>query len=146
MNKDHASTSDEEIIFPESEIIINDERIIVNEITYMQGMQLHSCTQPVIEDMAQAFADETPGLAMLAGVFAKHAQGINEMIMLTTDKDENWLLALNDEDGQSLLMTFWIVNSGFFTRRLASKSLQKMQETAQQNQKTAFNTEKSSLN
>ena len=152
MNKDKAepaakhTASDEEIIFPEAELMINGELITVNEITYMQGMRLHNSIQPMIDDMATAFAKENPGLPLIAGVFASHNQLLNEMILMTTGKDEDWLLSLNDEDGQALLMTFWIVNSGFFTRRLASKSMQKMQDKIMAAKTSTLNTDKSSLN
>ena len=41
-----------------------------------------------------------------------------ELISLSTGQPIPWIEGLRDRDGQALSMTFWRVNSGFFTRRL----------------------------
>ena len=130
MKKGKAETtaSDEAIIFPESETTIKGEKITVNEISYSQGMQIHFQIKPMIESMSEAFAEANPDFSMMEGVFAEHLDIVNKMMALTTGKTEAWVNNLSDEEGQLLLMTFWMVNSGFFIRRIAGKAIQKMQQ------------------
>ncbi len=37
---------------------------------------------------------------------------------ISTGRPVEWIESLSDRDGQTLSMTFWRVNSGFFMRRL----------------------------
>lgn len=132
--KDKASstqnkTPDEVIISPASQIVINGEEITINEIDYIQGLKMHHAIQPMLDDMAKVFTNENTDFTAMAGVFADHIDVVNKMIMITTGKDESLFKNLSDEDGQYLLMTFWMVNTGFFTRRIVGKAMHQMQSS-----------------
>lgn len=122
-----SSVPDEVIISPASEIVIKGESITVNEINYMQGLKLHHVLQPVLDDIAEQFTEENTDFNAMAAVFADHIDVINKMILVATGKDERLFENLGDEEGQYLLMTFWMVNSHFFTRRIVGKAMHKIQ-------------------
>lgn len=141
MNK----ATDEEIIFSESVVTIQGEAITVNEITYVQGLRLNAAIRPMIDDMVALFAqrEREADFEQMQDVFATHADIVNRMMMLATGKDQDFIDSLKDDEGQLLLMTFWQVNAGFFTRRLVSRAIQKMQAEDRASQS---NTAKSSVN
>lgn len=119
--------SDEEIINPSQHCNIAGTSINVSEITYMDGMRLHSKITPLITDMATAFTNEDASFDDMSAVFADHIETINQLISLTTEQSTEWVSALSDADGQFLLMTFWAVNADFFTRRVVGRKLQQSQ-------------------
>ncbi|MCW8923691.1 MAG: hypothetical protein OQK69_08695 [Gammaproteobacteria bacterium] len=113
-----------EILFPEAEITINDEKIIVNEITFIQGLKYGAMVQPMIAALAELFKkNEDPDFEDIAGIFAANNEALLKLMTVCTGKDIKWLESLSDIDGQNLMATVWVVNKDFFTRRVVAKGM-----------------------
>ena len=114
MKQDQASNAENEaeILFPDMELTINGEKITVKEINFVQGLRLGAVIRPLIDDLAVFFGDDKAiDLNDVTDVFFKHEELFIEMLSITTGKDKAWIDDLDDADGQSLLMSVWLVNS-----------------------------------
>lgn len=118
-----AEQNEGEILHPERELMLNNELVVVNEFSFLQGMKADALAQPLIADMSALFRDDDersadPSYANLTAMFDKHAEIVMQLLSLATGKNIEWIEQLGDTEGQSLLMTFWSVNSHFFINRL----------------------------
>lgn len=115
---------DAEILFPERELTINDEKIIVNEINFTQGLGFGALINPMTKALAELFSDkEDPEFEDITEVFAAHKDVVLQLMAVATGKDIDWIEKLGDADGQALMTVFWVVNSDFFTRRVVAKGM-----------------------
>lgn len=122
--KQGQADKDAEILFPEADLTINGEVITVNEIKFTQGLKIGAQIKPMINALADLFnEEEEPEFEDIAAIFAANDQALKQMISLTTGKDLEWIDSLGDSDGQNLMMTVWMVNRDFFTRRVVSKGM-----------------------
>lgn len=112
---------DLDVLSPELELALGGEKVTVREFSFAQALRAEPLVQPMIEDLRQVFDESEPEdieYGCIAAVFGRHAEAFLDLVALATGRDRAWVEALGDEDGQLLAMTFWRVNSGFFTRRL----------------------------
>jgi hypothetical protein len=112
-------TADIDILAPDLEIEIKNEKVVVRELTF--GEQLRH---------AQALADITEALRGLmkpgsvddlGGVVdALEARGdsLTQLMAVSTGKDAAWIASLSGEAGETLMLTWWRANQHFFIRRL----------------------------
>jgi len=122
MEKEKGEQNEGEILHPERELMLNGELVIVNEFSFLQGMKADALAQPLIADMSALFHKDEhsadPSYASLTAMFDKHADIVMQLLSLATGKNIEWIEQLGDTEGQSLLMTFWSINSHFFINRL----------------------------
>ncbi|HHJ11891.1 MAG TPA: hypothetical protein ENK00_01820 [Chromatiales bacterium] len=119
---------DLDVLIPDGEVVIGDEKVTVAEFTFCQSLALEPIVQPLIQDLKALFgggddAEASVSYQALASVFGRHADLLLHMITLSTGRTRDWVEALSDADGQLLTMTFWQVNKGFFTRRLVIEAM-----------------------
>ena len=75
----------------------------------------------MIRELSDAVADKPiMHYADIEQIFIRNIDALITLLSMVTGKEEGWIKALNDREGQLLVMTFWTVNSGFFTRRLVT--------------------------
>ena len=127
---DDAAT-DVEVIHPERVIQIKGEDITVDEFGFLQGLSAGPLARPLLDDMAICFEEKGDDIAMeeISELFGLHREILIHLMSMVTGKSRDWIMALNDKDGMTLMMTFWQVNSGFFVRRLLTRKLAARQHT-----------------
>lgn len=113
---------DIEVLYPQQVIPIAGHSVIVNEITFMQGLKLTQVVAPMIGDLDALFQhpDEV-SLSALHQVFANHQNSMLELMALCSSLSVEKIQKLRDSDGQLLMTTFWNVNKGFFLNRLVTR-------------------------
>ena len=115
---------DAAVLFSERDLTIDSEQITVNEIKFTQGLKFGALIKPMISAMAELFIEkEDPEFDDIADIFSAHEKVVVQLMAVTTGKSIEWIKGLGDTDGQNLMMTFWAVNSDFFTRRIVSKGM-----------------------
>jgi len=111
-----------EILFPEREVTLSTgERISVNEYGMRDGLRVDAFAGPMIADLHALLSqklDDNTVLIELNAVFGRHEDIVMRAIAIATDRPVDWVDALSDPDGLKLRMTWWGVNSSFFTNRL----------------------------
>ncbi len=126
MSKETQATkkTDAEILFPDEDIKIGDEVITVREFTFAESLKAVRLAQPIIRGLAAPLTElDEDNLSYndIDIVFAEHADNFMQLLAMTTGKDPEWIAQLPEADGQLLAMTFWSINSGFFTRRITQQ-------------------------
>ncbi|RLJ20803.1 hypothetical protein DJ031_04645 [bacterium endosymbiont of Escarpia laminata] len=113
-----------EILHPEHELIINGETITVHEFSFREGLDLGPVIAGLLPQLDAVVGDGSD-LSGLLDVLYQHPDALEQMLIMATGKDKAWIDGLTAEDGDMLVMLFWSVNAPFFTRRLASRRMQK---------------------
>ena len=125
MNTKAKTENEAEIINPDQDLTINGETITVKEFRFKQAMTAAVTAADIVEEMRVLITDKGNDLHLtdIEGLFAKHWDAFIALLSLSTGKDEVYLTELSDMEGQSLMNSFWVVNSGFFMRRLMAAQL-----------------------
>lgn len=122
------TNNDVEILDPDVEVTIAGELVTVHEFSFLQGLKLSAQVRPLLDDLEKRLTDQAGlSLDLLADLFADHADLVTQLMAASCGKAVDWVSALNDADGQLLLMTFWQVNSGFFVNRLLIRRMAAVQ-------------------
>ncbi|MBS0212308.1 MAG: hypothetical protein JSR26_03890 [Proteobacteria bacterium] len=125
--KAHASRPSEdgrddlEILHPERTLSVGGREVTVREYGFLEGLRLASAAQPLVDALAAAaLADPNGqlGLDAVTTVLSASPEALIACVARAADVEPAWVEALDDADGQLLLLTWWLVNSGFFVRRV----------------------------
>jgi hypothetical protein len=120
---------DLEILFPEREIAIDGERIVLREYTFMEGLRIGREHAALLADLRDLFlgagGEASPEIEIdaLTGVLAAHAGSLVALMALASGREPAWIESLSDAHGQDLLMAWWGVERDFFGRRLAAAAV-----------------------
>lgn len=113
------------VLAPDMQLVIGDRTLTVREYRFMEGLRVRAKARPLIDDL-EAFVKD--GAAVDAGVedyvelLAKHSALVRELIADSVQGiDADWIEALDDADGQVLLLTWWGVCGRFFVRVVAAR-------------------------
>lgn len=113
---------DLEILAPDVTLELAGEAVTVMEYRFLTGLQADAMMKPFRQALVALFANARPGdfdYAELAAVFGRYPVLVRDLIALSIQRPPDWVAQLSDDDGQTLLMTWWRVNSHFFVQRLA---------------------------
>jgi len=123
--RSRATENDLAILFPERELVLRGETVTVREFSFEESLRAGAIAQPILAELGQLI--ETTGTEStypdLEELFARHARAYIELIALATGKPVEWIATLPGKEGDQLAMAFWVVNSGFFTRRLQMRAM-----------------------
>lgn len=126
------------ILHPERELVIAGEKVTVREYGFVEGLRLAPLAQPIVASLSGAFQSKSGvSLAAMRNAFAAYPEQVTVLIAescvgpATTDEEKQsrpqrvaqmteWVSALNDTDGDALLLLWQTVNMGFFVRRVAA--------------------------
>lgn len=106
------------ILYPDREVSIAGEKIVMREYGFVEGMRLHPLYAPMLHELAQIAGRDGVDLSALQCVIGAHADDVSTLIATACDRDVAWVRGLNDADGQQLFLTWWLVNKDFFIRRI----------------------------
>lgn len=127
---------------PEQALAIGGETVTVRPFGFIEGLRLHALAAPIVNGLAaMAEAGGEAGQApdaeadfdRLAALFGEHEAALVSLMALSTGKPEAWIRALDDADGQALLMLFWVIQKDFFMRRLLSRAMVRRVQRARPN-------------
>nr|WP_318382484.1 DUF6631 family protein [uncultured Enterobacter sp.] len=118
------------ILFPSRELLISGKSVTVHEYTIKEQLQ----HRPILKTLSDAFAELLDGLApdgeipldSLMDLLAKHESEVIQAVALSTGQSADWVAELAGPDSDSLLLTWWGVNAGFFTRAAVRPAMEKM--------------------
>lgn len=109
------------ILHPERTVSIGGETITVREYGFVEGMRLAAHIQPIVDALADAIglAKEIT-LGAIRTALGGHPDDVVALIAAASDRTPEWVRGLSDADGDTLLLTWYGVNSSFFIRRVVA--------------------------
>ena len=125
----HVQQNELEILAPDMELTIAGEPITVHEYRFLEGMQAQQVAPGFFDAITELFLtqpEQAQDLTALADLFARHADDVTRLMAMASGQTPDWVSGLSDLDGQMLMMSWWQVNAGFFTRRLIAAAAQQM--------------------
>jgi hypothetical protein len=114
-----------EILQPNREIQVAGETIVVREYLYFDGLKLKAWAKPFLEDLYALFGqgDAAPSFDDIAELLGRHEETVVQMVAQSVGKTPEWLRELGEADGDLVTLTWWMVNSGFFTRPVMRRAI-----------------------
>jgi hypothetical protein len=113
-----AEADDLAVLAPDAEITLAGEAVTVREYTFGEQLRHGALLTELTEAMRPAFALKEGDVGALFDALAAHHEALLAAIALAVDRAAEWVAALSGEDGETLMLTWWRVNQGFFVRRL----------------------------
>lgn len=121
------SVNDLEIMQPDHTITVGGRTVTVMEYRFTDGLHVRAKAKPFVRDLqAQVETGEVLAEDVL-DIIAEHADLVRDLVLDATEgADEDWLYDLDDDDGQTLLLTWWAVNGPFFMRQIVRRLAERM--------------------
>lgn len=121
-DKKAKSVEDEtRIVLGFDSVVINGEKITVSEFGFTQELDALSIAEPIIKCLADMYLDgKDPSMLDIEVVFTKHKDAMLGLLSISTGKPIDWFNTLKGKHVSPLFLTFWGMNSHFFTQRIAS--------------------------
>lgn len=121
------AADEREILFPDRTITLAGRPVTIRELRFADALAIEEDVQPLVKDLGDFLAgDEPPSLPALMRLFARHADLFLSLTARCTGLGLEEIRGLSDRDGQVLMMAFWEVNKGFFTRRAQLDSMSRI--------------------
>lgn len=130
---DASAAAELDVLFPERQVPIGSESILVGEISFPDSLRLQMHVAPIVKAIEEAVLSTgtPPGYDQIVNVLGSHWQSTLLLLQAATGKPAEWFDAIAAKDGELLLMTFWNVNASFFYQR-AINAVAVAQETSRQ--------------
>ncbi len=111
------------ILHPQRDVVVAGRTLTILEYGFVQGMKMRALAQPFIESMYQhaSVGGDAPDFSAMETLIADHLDEVLQLIAASADVDVDWIASLNDTDGYRLMQAWWLVNSGFFIRRVLQR-------------------------
>jgi hypothetical protein len=109
----------DDILFPERELDIQGETVVVREFSYLEAMKRAAGAKNLIAAIGKIISEaDTIRLEELDAVIADHIDEWVGLLAASISKDASFVESLNDQDGSNLAMAFWEINGPFLLRRV----------------------------
>lgn len=120
MEQNVKTENEAQVLVPDQEITLNGTNILVREFGFREGLKAETIATGIIRDFSSLAKEkgENLDLSDVSGIFAHHWDAFVLLLSMSTGQTVEWINALDDQNGSMLMYTFWVVNSGFFMRRL----------------------------
>lgn len=136
IQKDQQTEQQDEltILFPEQYLTLNGEEVKVKEYSLAQQLQYRHKMTPFIEYLRQCLGDEQGEFNMdkLLDCLAQDYQNVLELVALSINKPVDFVANLTGEEAEQLLLSWWAVNSDFFTLKAVMPLLEKTNQSLNQ--------------
>lgn len=109
---------------------IGGEEITVREYSLMESLCHRKLFAPLIEALRERSFDD--GLEGVLDVLGDHAEAVAKMVSISCGKPVEWVQGLPTSDGESLLFSWWTVNSDFFVRAVVRPAIERAAREARQ--------------
>ncbi|MFY1006078.1 DUF6631 family protein [Pasteurella multocida] len=118
------------ILFPHQTLTLNGEVIEVREYSLLQQLQYRHKMLPFIEQLRHSLKDEEEfNLDKLLDCLAQDYQNVLELVALSINKPVDFVAQLSGEQAEQLLLSWWAVNSDFFTLKALLPMIEKINQT-----------------
>lgn len=119
-----AAAAELEILHPNREVKIAGRQLTVREYGFVEGLQVRALAAPFLEGLYQAVGagSRAPSFDEVQDVLAGHADAVVELIAKAANVEAGWIRTLGDEDGELLMLNWWLANAGFFIRRVLRRA------------------------
>nr|DAI22397.1 MAG TPA: hypothetical protein [Caudoviricetes sp.] len=116
------------ILFPAQKLQLNGEEVEIKEYTLLQQLQHNALFMPFVSSLRTTLSkDEAEfGLEPLMACISAHYQDVLDMVALSINKPVEFVNELTGEDADAVLLTWWTVNSDFFTRKAMQPILERL--------------------
>lgn len=116
--------NDLEILHPEQALQIGGRSVTVREYGFVEGLRVRPKIAPFLDDLyATMQQGEDIELEVVLDIIGRHHELMLELIAQAADVDQPFLEQLTPEEGDLLLMTWWVVNGPFVLRQLQTRLL-----------------------
>lgn len=122
--KGAAGVNDLDVLQPDRQVTIGGEIITVREYRFWEGLQVRAKAAPFFHDLFALFdqAGAAPSFDDISDLLGQHQEDTIVLVAQACGKPVEWIRELDDEDGEALLITWWLANAGFFTRRVLRRA------------------------
>ncbi|GGK08560.1 DUF6631 family protein [Luteimonas terricola] len=129
-----APDTDLQIMDPDSQVIIDGQVITVREYRFFEGARVRLMAKPFFDALYALFSDAgaAPSFDEIVELIGQHEDDVAAMVAAATGLPPARVKALDDADGEALLLTWWMVNAGFFTRRVLRRAAHARLQAASQ--------------
>lgn len=110
-----------EVLFPDRPLTVGGCDLIVREISFEEQLRNNHLLAPLADAFAAIPPHELSGPASINRVMdllATHWEGVRQLVALSCGQTVEWVSSLRPEEGEELLLTWWVANQSFFIRRL----------------------------
>ena len=113
---------DVEVLFPDQEIHLAGEKIVVRELRLGEEMRHHAALAAIADAFAVFAQDkdmlDDEAINHIIDFLGQNWAQVAPVISASCGKPVEWIESLSSKDGAMLLMTWWSVSKDFFVRRL----------------------------
>ena len=119
-----AASEDLQVMQPDGELVIQGRAITVREYRFFEGAKLQAQARPFFDGLYALFDRDgtAPSFDEIEALLGEHEDAVVRMVALASGCDADWIRELDDQDGNRLALTWWLVNSGFFIRRVLRRA------------------------
>lgn len=119
-----AAADELEILHPHRAVQVAGVSLTVREYGFVEGLQVRALAKPFLEALYQVVGggNRVPSFDEVQDVLANHDEAVVQLIARSAAVDAAWVRTLGDEDGELLMLNWWMANAGFFIRRVLRRA------------------------
>ncbi|MBK5072576.1 hypothetical protein I2492_06075 [Budviciaceae bacterium CWB-B4] len=126
-----------ETLFPERHATLGGVDVVIHEYTLAEQLRHRQPLKVISTAFADLMASLPPDnteipLDALYDILAANENAVLEAVAVSCSQSVDWVSGLQGEDSETLLLLWWGVNAGFFTRSALRPVLEKMARKAQE--------------
>lgn len=131
--EDDSPAAQLEALSPDIELELCGRRFTVREYRVLEGMEAAAIGAGFIRDLVAASRGGTFSYAHVRPLIGRHMPEIVALVSKSTGLDPEWIRGIRDRDAmETLLMTWFGVNSGFFVHEVvAAMRVERLEAIAQ---------------
>lgn len=110
-----------EVMFPDRQLTVGGIKVTVRELTFSEQLRHNHLLAPLADILATIPSEQLEGpdsINVIYDALALYADALRELLAISCGQSVAWVDALPPSDGEALLLSWWLVNSSFFVRRL----------------------------
>lgn len=111
-----------EVLHPQRVLTVGGQRVTVREYGHVEWLRLLPAAAPLVDSIVSMLeGGRAPSYEEALLVLASHADALMPLVRQACDMQAEAFEALNPEDGELVLMTWWGVNGRFFVQRALNR-------------------------
>lgn len=110
-----------EVLLPDRQLTVGGIEVTVRELTFREQLTNNYLLAPMADVLSAIPAEQLEGqdsINVIYDALALYADSLSELLAISCGQPVEWVDALPPADGEALILSWWMVNSGFFVRRL----------------------------
>lgn len=110
-----------EVLLPDRQLTVGGIEVTVRELSFREQLANNYLLAPMADALSVIPAEQLEGpdsINIIYDALALYSDSLSELVAISCGKSVEWVDALPPADGEALILSWWMVNSGFFVRRL----------------------------